>query len=127
MRMKTTYLLIDAGREISEESKFFAVSVGNSKLEKGMCAWLKRWSSERGHFFEKYDHQVTEFVFNIAESLGTKVFLMGIQRFPITTLVHHIRKFNSTPSKAPMTSNCVQLMRAIDPKYFFKTNQQDPK
>ena len=69
-KMNHYYLYIDAGRVIDSTAKFFKVAVPSSKQGQRDYLFLVAHSVEQNHYFELWNQQVADFLWNIGKSLA---------------------------------------------------------
>lgn len=120
--MERYYVLIDEPNELTVNSKFFTVIVGDTPRCKRQLEWLRAWAWEHGCYFMLRSRATDLFLLNIAESFGTKVHLIPKLLVKIAPLVAHIKNFNCTPSMPPTNPQEVYLRKQTDPKYLLLCN-----
>lgn len=125
--MDRYYIMIDEPGVISMKSKFFTVAVGDTPRCKRQLEWLRKWCWENNAFFAIRSHSTDVFMLNIAESLGTKVYLIPKLSVKVSALVAHIKNFNCTPVMPPTGHNEVYLRKQTDPKFYILCNTSSRK
>lgn len=120
--MERYYVLIDEPNELTVNSKFFTVIVGDTARCKRQLEWLRAWAWEHDCYFMLRTRVTDYFLLKIAESFGTKVYLIPKLLVKIAPLVAHIKNFNCTPSMPPTNPQEVYLRKQTDPKYFLFCN-----
>lgn len=68
--MNHYYLYIDAGRVIDSTAKFYKVAVPSSQQGQRDYLFLVAHSVEQNHYFELWSQLVSEFMWNIGQSLA---------------------------------------------------------
>lgn len=118
--MKCKYLLIDEPCELTADSKFFNVWVGQTEKDLKALQFLHQYAADNNLYLAKWSHDVSEFVTNIANSLNSKVHFLNFQNIPVTALVRFIKQNQETPAAQPPTSADIYLRMQTSSDYFFK-------
>lgn len=120
--MDRYYVLIDEPAQLTLQSKFFTVAVGETERCKRQLEWLRAWAWEHGCYFMLRSRATDLFMLNIAESLGTKVHLIPKLSCKISALVAHIKNFDCTPNMPPSNPQEVYFRKETDHKYYLLCN-----
>lgn len=118
--MKCKYLLIDEPCELTADSKFFNVWVGQTEKDLKALQFLEQFAGDNNLYLAKWSHDVSEFVTNIAASLNSKVHFLNFQNISVTALVRFIKQNQETPAAQPPTSADIYLRMQTSSDYFFK-------
>lgn len=120
--MDRYYVLIDEPNQLTLQSKFFTIAVGESERCKRQLEWLRAWAWEHGCYFMLRSRATDLFMQNIAESLGTKVHLIPKLLCKISALVAHIKNFDCTPNMPAAGPQEVYFRKQTEPKYYLFCN-----
>lgn len=125
--MERYYVMIDAGKTIDHNTKFFSVVVGSSARCQKHLQWLRLYCWQHNIYFAIRSRETDIFMLRIAESLGTKLHYIPKLEVKVSPLVAHIKNHNSTPSMPPVTASAVSLRQKTDPKFFLLCNTSSRK
>lgn len=96
--MTRYYLLIAEEKELSVQSRFFRVAVGQSTRDQKLLQALSFFVASRKWYFERWSNAVDSFLSKIAESFGLHAFELHIEPCSISTVAKTIRSSNPLPS-----------------------------
>lgn len=67
--MNTYFLLIQTGREITSETRYFRVSVGTDTRSLGLLRWLRSYCEANGFYFHEIEDSSWDFVSKCLKSV----------------------------------------------------------
>lgn len=125
--MERYYVLIDEPAQVTLQSKFFTIAVGDTERCQRQLEWLRSWAWEHGCYFMLRSRATDVFMLRIAESLNTKVHLIPKLACKISALVAHIKNFDCTPNMPEVSPQEVYLRKQTDPHYYLLCNTSSRK
>lgn len=117
--MKHYYLLIDAPGELSTDSHFFKVAIGQSAQEQRYLVHIEAYARANNCFFNLCDNPTAEFLNRIAESLEVPVYLLGVQFVTAKQMFQHIKLYGTTPAKPTLTHQEAEAISLYNSNFFF--------
>lgn len=87
------YLLIVAGEEIDETTRFFKIAVGSGAADVAGILALKALAAAHHWYFAKYSHETTDFLLKISLSLSRQPDDLNMTRLPIRKFLSAWKKF----------------------------------
>lgn len=120
--MITYYTMIAEPAEISLQSHFYAVTIGNNpRAHKALFA-LSRYCHENNFYFQKRTRSDDIFRLKIADSLGCKVYELPCMVIKVEKLVSHLRNHGDLPWKPCESANLHHMKKQTSPNYFLSCN-----
>lgn len=120
--MDTYYTMIAEPAEISLQSHFYAVTIGNNpRAHKALFA-LSRYCHENNFYFQKRTRSDDIFRLKIAESLGCKVYDLPCMVIKVEKLVSHLRNHGGLPWQPCDSANLHHMKKQTSPTYFLSCN-----
>lgn len=113
------YLMIDADDEVSLESKFYLVTIGQSAQELRYLRFIEAMAQAHNYYFRLYDDEASQFLQKIAASLSVPVYLMGLQMMPAAQLVRFLKQHHQTPPKPQVSAAQSDALSRCNSNYFF--------
>ena len=120
--MNTYYTMIAEPAEISLQSHFYAVTIGNNpRAHKALFA-LSRYCHENNFYFQKRTLGDDIFRLKVAESLGCKVYDLPCMVIKVEQLVAHLRNHGNLPWQPCDSANLHHMKKQTSPNYFLSCN-----
>lgn len=120
--MNTLYTMIAEPAEISLQSHFYCVEIGNNpRAHKALFA-LSRYCLENNFYFQKRTRGDDIFRLKVAESLGCKVYDLPCMDAKAETLVSHLRRHGSLPWQPDSAHNLHHMKARTSPSYLLLCN-----
>ena len=120
--MNTYYTMIAEPAEISLQSHFYAVTIGNNpRAHKALFA-LSRYCHENNFYFQKRTRGDDIFRLKVAESLGCKVYDLPCMVIKVEQLVAHLRNHGNLPWQPCDSANLHHMKKQTSPNYFLSCN-----
>lgn len=122
------FLIIMAGRQIDESSKFFKVSIGTSKQADRDYLYLTSFCVSHGYFFNVWTSKVADFLEKVAKSIYGEHDENALLKLPTTKISARnlVRMLKANEQLSPtkvLNQNQSHLLDLIDTNYhFFRTN-----
>lgn len=125
--MTSIYIYIEAGRVIDDSTKFFKVEVGTGRQSNRDYLFMLGFAVSRNYYFEKQSRETDEFLYKIAQSLGTyptplTLEALNIQHVRVRDLVRAIKKSEKAAAKPIVRNNIEHQRDFLDSNYFFHKN-----
>lgn len=120
--MNTLYTMIAEPAEISLQSHFYVVEIGNNpRAHKALFA-LSRYCHENNFYFQKRTRGDDIFRLKVAESLGCKVYDLPSMVIKVEKLVSHLRNHGSLPWHPVDSANLHNMKAKTSPSYLLLCN-----
>lgn len=120
--MNTLYTMIAEPAEISLQSHFYVVEIGNNpRAHKALFA-LSRYCHENNFYFQKRTRGDDIFRLKVAESLGCKVYDLPSMVIKVEQLVAHLRNHGSLPWHPGDSANLHHMKAKTSPSYLLLCN-----
>lgn len=87
------YLLIVAGEEIDETTRFFKIAVGSGAADVAGIPAMKALAAAHHWYFAKYSHETTDFLLKISLSLSRQPDDLNMTHLPIRKFLSAWKKF----------------------------------
>ena len=94
--MKTRYILIHCENELSPDTVFYTVWVGDSKRDKSDLQALQSLRFNNNFYFRQYDSEAAQFKMHCAESLFPGAFMPLMELKTSSITVHEARELVRT-------------------------------
>lgn len=123
--MKAKYIFIHADAEITTETVFYTVMLGQSKEDKAILAQCQSLRFLTSCYFQRYSADVSNYLCRIAESLfpGVTLPLLRLQRQVVNgrefKRILQTKVFNVQPS----TPGIAQTLCQLEPMFYHKHTQ----
>lgn len=120
--MTSIYIYIEAGRVIDASTKFFKVEVGTGRQSNRDYLFMLGFAMSRNYYFEIQSRETDEFLYKIAQSLGTypaplTLEALNIQHVRVRDLVRAIKKSEKAASKPIVRNNIEHQRDFLDSNY----------
>lgn len=112
--MTRKYLLIVANTCLSLSSKYYIVSVSDSRRGIIDRHFLEEFARLQGHFFHIMDCETSEFLGKIAESFAMQVYDLPLLYIKARFLVRYIKEHKDTPKTAEIGREAANFRLIID-------------
>ena len=120
--MNTLYTMIAEPAEISLQSNFYVVEIGNNpRAHKALFA-LSRYCHENKFYFQKRTRCDDIFRLKVAESLGCKVYDLPCMVIKVEKLVSHLRNHGRLPWQPADSGQLRHLKAQTEPTFFLSCN-----
>lgn len=119
-RMLKHYFLIVAKGSVSLTSRFFVVTIPQTKQGVRDFLFLQKWASETNNFWSIRNEEATDFINHIAESLQTLISLLPFKNISARCLVDFIKTYKDVPKTNQMTRQAGYLRKILYPSANFQ-------
>lgn len=118
--MNKYYYLIVATSKITLTSRFFVIMVPNTKQGERDGLFLQRWAADTKNYWSIRNHESSQFLNHIAESLKTRISLLPIKRINARCLVDFIKTNKDVPDTSEVSRPAAQLRKILYPSACFQ-------
>lgn len=120
--MITYYTMIAEPEELSLQSHFYCVEIGNNPQAHKALFAISRYCSENKFYFRKRTRGDDIFRLKVAESLGCKVYDLPCMVIKVQKLASHLRNHGSLPWKPDSAHNLHHMKEKTSPSYLLLCN-----
>lgn len=117
--MTQYYCLIVAEGMIKSDTCFYKISAGSNPKHVKDLMKLQDYAYCHNYYLRKWDYGVTDFLHNIADSLGVHFLELNIQHVSVSQLMSYIRTYGHTPDKPALSKNMLHVLSVINPAKYF--------
>lgn len=114
--MKHYYLYIEAGAQLTPDSHFYKVAIGQSAKELRKRAWLESYAIEHGHLFQVWLQDAADFYAKCVESLAPSP--APLQVMDASALIRKLKTGEDDPDTFFANLNRHRLLMKIDSRYY---------
>ena len=110
------FLYIEAGTQLDEDTRFYKVTIGESKKGIKQRAWLESYAIEHAHFFAIWSYDAADFLERCRNSIGPQANMLSL--ISGENLIKHLKTGTDDPESYLANVNRHHMMMQLDPHYF---------
>lgn len=111
--MKRYHILIEAGETFDQDCCLYKFSVGTSVRDQRALLEVIRYANDNGYYHGLWTVENRNFVERLARSVGCHFLQLNWVHIDVVKLAQHIRKYNVTPRKQPLTPHEIYVRKVI--------------
>lgn len=120
--MVTLYTMIAESAELSLQSHFYCVEIGNNPQAHKALFAISRYCDEHKFYFRKRTRGDDIFRLKVAESLGCKVYDLPCMVIRVEKLISYLRNHGSLPWQPADSGQLRHLKAQTQPTFFLSCN-----
>lgn len=124
--MKHHYLLIHSSGEITTETVFYHVWIGDGAADQILCEQFENIAAENSDFyFKRWSDIVARFYSNIADSLfpnKPNAMLLLLTKSLSASDMRHVLKESMMCKKEVETNTPFRMLQYLDPRFYLKNH-----